>query len=467
MKGLKLGRKLLTLVFLSLLSSCVVVPPDVPTTISISASKTTLNRGETASLYSAVAPSSVEDEVIFKVISGTDVATIVGDKLTAITSGQASVQASVGSVNSNILRFTVSPSVIDPPEPSGLTITASKINLDVEESVSLSSHITPLGAVGNPTYKIVSGAFNSTLTDNILTGVNAGQTSVNATLGNLTSNTIIFTISDKGSVDPYENIDRDDFYQNYTVASSASDAKLRSFYHLMSGTIDSQDQEPVVSLHQPTSGGKLVRNTSSYYSDGGETYTIVDSLGNPVKKVYKGGAYIALDEVAAHVFAFGTTPANHVDQKVSGRFTSNWGEFLRGNNSYFSGNVIQYPYEPILPDIRGAGGVLYYYEMDIGTNGTDCDPAYSAVLYNDGTRITRGAARIVYTRYDENENTIIDINDKYLFYTYNHYNDFQEYLNYFGGWGEIFGNITGGGVISSTVYYNPTSYPSTARSAFN
>jgi uncharacterized protein YxeA len=46
----------------------------------------------------------------------------------------------------------------------------------------------------------------------------------------------------------------------------------------------------------------------------------------------------------------------------------------------------------------------------------------------------------------------------YVFYTYNHYNDFQEYLNYAGGWGEKFGNITGGGKISSTTDYNPTDY---------
>ena len=45
-----------------------------------------------------------------------------------------------------------------------------------------------------------------------------------------------------------------------------------------------------------------------------------------------------------------------------------------------------------------------------------------------------------------------------MFYTYNHYNDFQEYLGYFGGWGEMFGNITGGGTISSKYDCNPTDY---------
>ena len=46
----------------------------------------------------------------------------------------------------------------------------------------------------------------------------------------------------------------------------------------------------------------------------------------------------------------------------------------------------------------------------------------------------------------------------YVFYTHNHYNDFREYLNYYGGWGEMFGNITGGGTISSHTDCNPTPY---------
>ena len=61
------------------------------------------------------------------------------------------------------------------------------------------------------------------------------------------------------------------------------------------------------------------------------------------------------------------------------------------------------------------------------------------------------------------KNDIIDINERYVFYTYNHYNDFQEYLNYQNGWGKIFGNITGGGKLSSKTDYNPTPYIETKR----
>lgn len=50
--------------------------------------------------------------------------------------------------------------------------------------------------------------------------------------------------------------------------------------------------------------------------------------------------------------------------------------------------------------------------------------------------------------------------DRRVFYTCNHYNDFREYLNYYNGWGKIFGNITAGGYFDHRAEPNgPTSYP--------
>ena len=234
----------------------------------------------------------------------------------------------------------------------------------------------------------------------------------------------------------------------------------------MSGDISDQDQEPTLAEYQPRKNGKLVRNTSSLYSEDGNTYYIVDGYGNIVNQIYRGGGYVTLEEVAAYVLAFGDIPANYISKKSATPSTNVWGEYLRLNHSLFSGSTSKYPYEPELPNISGCGGDLYYYEIDLGTTGTDCDPSYDVVEYNNGYKITRGAARIVYSRYDANKDNIIDINEKYVFYTYNHYNDFQEYLNYEGGWGEMFGNITGGGTLSSKTDYNPTSYVEVERTNF-
>jgi hypothetical protein len=255
----------------------------------------------------------------------------------------------------------------------------------------------------------------------------------------------------------YANLSKEEFYTDYEPAENAEDAYWRSYYGFMSGSLTVPDQAPTVAQNRPMQDGKYVRNSFAYFV-GSNVYVVVDSYGDPVMEIYRGGAYITLEEVAAYVYAFGDIPANYVTSKNASPSSHKWGEYLRLNNSVFTGDTRRYPYEPELPDISGCGGDLTYYEIDIGTTGTDCDPKYSAEIYNNGYKITRGAARIVYARYDANGNKIIDPNERYLFYTYNHYNDFQEYLNYYGGWGEMFGNITGGGTISSKYDYNPTPY---------
>ena len=61
---------------------------------------------------------------------------------------------------------------------------------------------------------------------------------------------------------------------------------------------------------------------------------------------------------------------------------------------------------------------------------------------------------------------VYENNEVYVFYTHNHYNDFREYLNYYGGWGEMFGNVTGGGEYSSKYNANPTPYVPTEYDDF-
>ena len=245
--------------------------------------------------------------------------------------------------------------------------------------------------------------------------------------------------------------------EGYKPAGSYEEALNRTQNGQLSGYDYVPDQAPIISDYRPMQDGKYIKNNDPYYVDE-NTYVVVDAYGREVFRVYRGGAYITLEEVAAYVWAFGDIPANHSTSKKTSPSSSIWGEYLRVNHTKFSGSTSKYPYEPELPRISGCGGDLTYYEMDIGTTGTDCDPGYYATIYNNGSKITRGAARIVYARFDRNGNAIIEPDEKYVFYTYNHYNDFQEYLNYYGGWGEMFGNITGGGAISSKYDYNPTPY---------
>lgn len=271
--------------------------------------------------------------------------------------------------------------------------------------------------------------------------------------------------------DPYEGMTKDEFYENYTPACCYADACYRTAHFLLSGSLEVPGQYWDNADNQPmTEDGLYIRNTDCIYTDDGNTYIVVDAQGREVMRIYKGAAYITLEEVAAYMYAFGgsneSLPANYNSKKSGTPTSSPWGEYLRVNHSYFTGNTSKYPYEPMLPDISGCGGDLQYYELDIGTTGTET-PGYAAKPYNDGTTITRGAARVVYARQDLNGNGVYENDEVYVFYTYNHYNDFVEYLNYYGGWGTVFGNITGGGEYSSKTNYNPTPYPETGYASFS
>ena len=287
-----------------------------------------------------------------------------------------------------------------------------------------------------------------------VTAKTVGKVIITVVCGRLYDNVLIEVVAPSAEDD---GLDRENFYEDYTVADSREEALERSELGLLSGHLTVPDQAPAVSPYRPQINGVLIRNGDPYYADE-HTYVVVDAFGEEILRLYRGGGYITLEEVAAYVYAFGEVPANYVEGKNAEPEDSIWGEHLRLNHTKFSGNTAKYPYEPVLPDIIGCGGELYYYEIDIGTTGTDCDPHYAARIYNDGETITRGAARLVYTRYDANGDRILDPNEKYVFYTYNHYNDFQEYLNYYGGWGDMFGNITGGGTLSSKEHYAPTDY---------
>ena len=259
--------------------------------------------------------------------------------------------------------------------------------------------------------------------------------------------------------DPYIGMTAEEFYADYTPAYCLEDAQYRSKHGFLSGSLEVPDQDFDRAEDQPMTGDTYIRNAVRHYEDNGDTYVVTDSDGNEVMRLYKGGGYITLEEVAAYMYAFGgeeeDLPANYTTKKKGQPATNKWGQYLRMNHSYFKNNPEKYPYEPELP---GNPDGLRYYEMDIGTTGT-VTPGYSPKMYNDGKSITRGAARLVYTRSDVDGSGSIEDDEIYVFYTHNHYNDFTEYLNYYGGWGETFGNITGGGVFDSDTECNPTPYP--------
>ena len=252
--------------------------------------------------------------------------------------------------------------------------------------------------------------------------------------------TVVDTSNGEGGdvvADPYVGVSKSAFYENYTPATSFADAYYRTQHGLLSGFLDLPEKEPTVAEDRPKQNGLYVRNSDMCYEDNGNTYVVFDANGNVSFKVYRGAAYITLEEVAAYMFAFGGSdesfPANYTSSKRTSPSSSIWGEYLRVNHSYFIGDTEKYPREPELPNITGCGGKLQYWEMDIGTGS-----------YNNGNKITRGECRLVYGRNDLDGDGVYEKGELHVFYTCNHYDDFREYLNYAGGWGEMFGYETNG-----------------------
>lgn len=413
----------------------------------------------TLNINTSVYPTNANNyQIEYEITSGQNLITIENNKIYTLKSGDVSLVAKANDVISNEISLNIYDFKAE------LSKSVAKVNEKIYLSIDDNFKKYSFGIETNNDGNISLGVENNSF---YIVGNEVGEVRVKLCdyFNKIYSNYFDIKIVNEES---YEDIPKDEFYKNYVRATSNEDAKKRSEAYLMSGNLEVDDQEPIISNYQKEEDGKLVHNNNYYYKDE-NTYVVVDCYGNEVFEVYKDGAYITLEEVAAYIYAFGDVPTNYYENRYNYPYPSEspWGEYLRLNNNEFSGDTDKYPYEPILPRISGCGGDLIYYEVDIGTTGTDCDPRYPSKIYNDGYSITRGAARIVYSRYYESDGSLItSLEDRYVFYTYNHYNDFQEYLNYQNGWGEIFGNITGGGDISSyDPNFPPTDYVPSIRSS--
>lgn len=311
--------------------------------------------------------------------------------------------------------------------------------------------------------------------------------------------------SDSSPVDPYEGIDTNEEREafetssSYVVASSFADAQLRTAHGLISGTNTSSEIYSMTDVSSNyMSDGCYKRNAATQYTfrddNSYESYAILNPDGTTFETIFYGGAYTSIDEVAAYLLAFEEVPPNmgytKSDTSSSCAASENWWRAGRVNYGAFSGpQQSRYTYEPAFPgmalysDNYGIA-TRYYVECDFGdwNNYNSDDYVYNQGIYSSGESINRGVLRFVFTaKYEATtatnsegrdistiENALNspysgaeNINNRYVFYTYDHYGDFQEYLNYADGWGQRFGSMTAGNDIPTGTDYPPTEYPST------
>ena len=411
--------------------------------------------GESLLLEYEIEPNEYSSEVYFEAIKGEDLVEISGNRVKALSSGEVTIVARCANATSNMVNFSIYDFTAVVADHEIYVGDYFAVGTSLDDSEVTEDNLTI--EYEHESYLRFEEAKYGML---YFIALSMGETSFVIKLNDgRVSCPVEVTIL---GYNDYIGVDKDEFYENYTRATDPFDARCRTECNLMSGDISPQDQEPTIAIDQPRNGDKLYKNVFHNFDYGEQVYNVMKSDGSYAFTIYEDGAYVTLEEVAAYVFAYGDVPPNYYEDRKNypEPYESPWGEFLRLNNSKFSGDVDKYPYEPELPRISGNGGDLVYYEIDIGTTGTDCDPSYVIGDYNDGNSINRGAARIVYSARYTNGEPITDFEDRYVFYTYNHYNDFQEYLNYENGWGEMFGNITGGSTLNKYDKNNPPSeYP--------
>lgn len=246
--------------------------------------------------------------------------------------------------------------------------------------------------------------------------------------------------------DPYVNVNKDEFYANYKPATSYEDAYFRSKHYLISGDIAPQKHIPAenspVAEKPQTDSGVMYKNALCRYEvdkDGNYISYTINTLDGSSMKVYYGAGYSSLDEVSAYLFAFGYPPANTTKGTKKGdsvQAVQKWGRYARLNIGRFSGDTSQYPFEPLLDGIMDK---YNYYETDFGSDDEYMVGSRLEKPYYYNGNISRSACRFVFN-FENKDGSELNLKNRHVYYTYNHYNDFEEYLNYKGGYTQRFGS---------------------------
>lgn len=388
-----------------------------------------------------------------RVLQGVGYVSAAGTVLTGVGVGTATVVAAYG----NTVSLPVEVSVSEASDtPSSVELELPRSTLYVGETFQMNAYTLPSASRFEIDYAAEGDSSLYAISGGYITGLKEGTIRVYAYSGDCLSSTQeVDIVLDE---DPYEGISKSEFYASYVPACSSWDAKRRSEHGLLSGFDNSsQSRTPVYSSYRPMEGDRYILNSTSGFTSGQDGYKVYDAYGNYDFTVYEEGGYTSLIEIAAYLYAYGDVPANYIDIKrrsddptLFDEAYALWGSDLGTNNNYYSADTSSYPYEPHMPEATVDGGQVSYYEVD---------------FYPNGYSNSRGTCRFVYSRY-RNGSSISKPEDRYVFYTYNHYNDFEEFLNYSYGWGERFGNETAGN--EADVYdpnNPPTSYPPVRRRA--
>ncbi len=312
----------------------------VADSVSVYAKKYYVTAGESTTLSATVVPSTMSNLVKYEIVGTSNYAYILDDTFYASSQGDVQVVAKVGGTVSEPITMHV---VSSGYTPTSVTVTTSATSVAKGGYATLTYSVSPTNSAKDIEYLVIEGENNVEVVSNTVKVLNKAPAKIVGRIGSTLSNVVEINPNTVSS-DPYTGVSSSSFHGNsYTKATSYKDAQYRTNHNLMSGDITTPDQAPTIASNRPyyTQNGKTVyyRNSTVLFLDSGNTYIVFDADGYVVNLIYKGGAYITLEEVAAYVMAFGDVPANYTTKKKPSPSSSSWKSYLRANHSYFSGST--------------------------------------------------------------------------------------------------------------------------------
>lgn len=162
--------------------------------VALSADKTTLVLGETATLTATPAPAAATGAIVYA-SSDEKVATVSAEGVvTAFKAGTAVITAKIGGVVSNEVTVTVTN-----PAATAIQLSASATELLVGGTATLTAVVTPETYEGTLVYVSSDKTVATVSAEGVVTAVKAGTVKITAKIGDLVSNEVTVTVTEPES----------------------------------------------------------------------------------------------------------------------------------------------------------------------------------------------------------------------------------------------------------------------------
>lgn len=161
-------------------------PEEIPATgLSIDKYYVELNQGETTTITATVQPENATGEFVWESVD-TNVARVENGVVTAISPGQTKIRVTFGN---QIVESTIN--VLQGAQVNlTITLNQNQLNLDVGNTANLIATVNPSDTPGTVNW-VSSNTNVATVENGLVTALNPGQTTITASIGNISANCVV------------------------------------------------------------------------------------------------------------------------------------------------------------------------------------------------------------------------------------------------------------------------------------